>query len=58
MIWSRKDLKINGNDIISRYNLPRRSLSEITEALVLLVVDQKVENEREALLSAIENIIE
>lgn len=57
MIWSRKDLKINGNDIISRYNLPRRSLSEITEALVLLVVDQKVENEREALLSAIENII-
>jgi len=57
MIWSRKELKINGNDILSIYSVPPRSLSTITEALVLKVVDLEIPNEREALLSAVKQMI-
>jgi len=57
MIWSRKELKINGNDILSAYPVSPRDIGRITDELVLRIVDGTLSNERNALLSEVGKII-
>lgn len=57
MIWDRKELKINGKDLIQRFEIEPRRLSSVIDELLVRVVDQKCENESEALLIEVEKII-
>jgi len=52
-----KDLKIDGNDVMKELNLkPGKEVGEILNKLFDEVVEKKVENEREILLSELKNI--
>ena len=57
MIWSRKDLAVNGKDILARYDMPKKELGALTDKLIMLVVDKKIPNEKKALLDAISFLI-
>lgn len=57
MIWDRKELKINGRDLIGAFSVEKRRLSYVIDELVMMVVDKRCVNEREALLCEAERII-
>lgn len=53
--FSLKQLKVSGNDIISLGFEPGKRLGEILDELLLLVVDEKLENDAEALAEYVKN---
>lgn len=57
MIWSRKELAINGNDILSHFSLDPRSVGALTNRLILEVVEGRVKNDKESLLAALSEMI-
>lgn len=57
MIRSRKELAINGNDILSHFSLDPRSVGALTNRLILEVVEGRVKNDKESLLAALSEMI-
>lgn len=58
MIWSRKDLKVDGNLIKENFEVEPFFIGRLIDDLVLMVLDEEIENDREALLEEIEILLD